>query len=59
MEARLREELKSAAAKKTARADVESDLALLKQLLESQPKESASTGILTSESAALPSSASQ
>jgi hypothetical protein len=51
--------LKSAAAKKTARADVESDLALLKQLLESQPKESASTGILTSESAALPSSASQ
>jgi hypothetical protein len=59
MEARLREELKSAAAKKTARADVESDLALLKQLLESQLKESASTGTLTSESAALPSSASQ
>lgn len=59
METRLRAELKSAAAKKTARADVESDLALLKQLLESQPKESASTGTLASGSAALPSSASQ
>src|SRR5205823_10066708 len=38
MEARLIEELKSAAAQKTARADVESDLVLLKQLLESQPR---------------------
>jgi hypothetical protein len=35
--ARLHEELKSAASKKTARADVESDLVLLQQLLESQP----------------------
>jgi hypothetical protein len=33
----LHEELKSAASKKTARADVESDLVLLQQLLESQP----------------------
>jgi hypothetical protein len=31
--ARLREELKSAAAPKTTRADVESDLVLLQQLL--------------------------
>jgi hypothetical protein len=38
MEARLREELKPGAAQKTARADVESDLVLLKQLLESQPR---------------------
>jgi len=33
VKARLREELKSAAARKTARADVESDLVLLQQLL--------------------------
>jgi len=39
VEARLREELKSAATRKTARVDVESDLALLQQLLAPQPKE--------------------
>jgi hypothetical protein len=33
VKARLHEELKSAAARKTARADVESDLVLLQQLL--------------------------
>ena len=49
MEARLREELKAAAAKKTARADVESDLALLQQLMESQP----STATLASQSGTL------
>jgi len=38
MKARLREELKSNAAQKTARADVESDLVLLQQLLLSQPE---------------------
>jgi hypothetical protein len=38
MEARLREELKSAAGQKTARADVESDLLLLHQLLAPQPR---------------------
>ncbi len=43
VEARLREELKSAATSKTARADVESDLVLLQQLLASQAKEMAST----------------
>ena len=36
VKARLREELKHAAAQKTARADVESDLLLLQQLLELQ-----------------------
>ena len=38
VEARLHEELKSAATRKTARVDVESDLALLRQLLASQSK---------------------
>ena len=38
VEARLHEELKSAATRKTARVDVESDLALLRQLLASQLK---------------------
>ena len=46
MKARLIEELKSAAAQKTARADVESDLLLLKQLLESQPRRLAITADL-------------
>lgn len=54
MEARLREELKSAAAKKTARADVEGDLALLQQLLESQLKESGSKATLAAEREAVP-----
>jgi hypothetical protein len=43
VKARLREELKSAAVRKTARADVESDLALLQQLLALQPSRLAST----------------
>jgi hypothetical protein len=38
VEARLHEELKSAATRKTARVDVESDLTLLRQLLAPQPK---------------------
>jgi hypothetical protein len=38
VKARLREELKSTAAQKTARADVESDLVLLRQLLAPQPR---------------------
>jgi len=37
MEARLREELKATAARKAARADIESDLALLQQLLALRP----------------------
>jgi hypothetical protein len=41
--ARLREELKSSAAQKTARADVESDLVLLRQLLAPQAKVLVST----------------
>ena len=43
VKARLREELKSAAGRKTARVDVESDLALLQQLLALQPSRLAST----------------
>jgi hypothetical protein len=43
VKARLREELKSAALRKTARADVESDLALLQKLLALQPSRLAST----------------
>jgi hypothetical protein len=50
VKARLREELKSAAARKTARADVESDLVLLQQLL-AQPTGSASTAGLAPPSA--------
>jgi len=48
VEARLREELKSGAAQKTARSDVESDLALLQQLLAPQAELLASTaGVAT------------
>ena len=43
IKARLREELKSAAANKTARADVESDLVLLQKLLASRPNADANT----------------
>jgi hypothetical protein len=43
VKARLREELKSAAGRKTARADVERDLLLLQQLLALQPSRLAST----------------
>jgi hypothetical protein len=43
VQARLREELKSAAAQKTARSDVESDLVLLQQLLSPQAERLAST----------------
>ena len=50
MKARLREELKSTAAHKTARADIESDLALLQQLLASQPIRSASPAVSDTES---------
>jgi len=42
--ARLREELKSSATRKTARDDVENDLTLLQQLLGAQPRKMASTG---------------
>jgi hypothetical protein len=38
VKARLRVELKSTPAQKTARADVESDLVLLQQLLATQPR---------------------
>jgi hypothetical protein len=41
VKARLREELKPAASRKTARADFENDLALLQQLLAGQPRGSA------------------
>lgn len=41
VKARLREELKPAAARKTARSDVENDLALLQRLLQPQSRESA------------------
>jgi hypothetical protein len=47
VEARLHEELKSAATRKTARVDVESDLALLRQLLVPQPKGLTSAGSFT------------
>jgi hypothetical protein len=43
VKARRREELKSAAAQKTARADAESDLVLLQQLLAPQAKRLATT----------------
>ena len=49
VQARLREEMKPCAAKKTARTDVESDLTLLQQLLNSRPD----TAVLASESGAL------
>jgi hypothetical protein len=54
MRARLREELKSAAAQKTARADVESDLALLQKLLVLQPKGLARTADFSAESFTFP-----
>ena len=48
--ARLREELKSTAARTTARADVESDLLLLQHLLTLQPKELSSAASVTGSS---------
>jgi hypothetical protein len=54
VKARLREELKSAAAQKTARADVESDLLLLQQLLAPQAKGLASTAVPTMRADASP-----
>jgi hypothetical protein len=51
--------LKSAAAKKTARADVEGDLALLQQLLESQLKGSGSKATLAAKREAVPSAGSR
>jgi hypothetical protein len=53
MKARLLVELKSTAAQKTSRADVESDLVLLQQLLAPQPKELASVTVFAAESRAL------
>jgi len=53
VKARLREELKSSAAQTTARADVESDLVLLQQLLAPQPKGLASTAGFATESGTL------
>jgi hypothetical protein len=47
---RLREELKSTSAQKTARADAESDLVLLQQLLVPEPKGSARTAGFATES---------
>jgi hypothetical protein len=55
IQARLREELKSAATKKTAHSDVERDLALLQQLLAAQHQGTASTADLVTESMAYPS----
>jgi hypothetical protein len=49
VKARLREELRSAAAHKTARADVESDLLLLQRLLASHSNEFADAASLTGE----------
>ncbi len=46
VQARLREELKSGAARKTAHTDIERDLVLLEQLLVSRSKESVSTAAL-------------
>ena len=57
VQARLLEELKSAATKKTARTDVESDLVLLQQLLASQHKGSANTAALVTENSTRPSEA--
>ena len=52
VEARLREELTSPVAKKTARSDVEIDLALLQQLLASKPRPSENTTALATQSSA-------
>jgi hypothetical protein len=49
MKARLREELKAANARKTARSDVESDLVLLRELLALQSRELASVAGLAAE----------
>jgi hypothetical protein len=57
VKARLREELKSAAAQKTTRADVESDLVLLRQLLAPQAEGLASTAAVATESRTLSSEA--
>jgi hypothetical protein len=57
VKARLREELKSAAAQKTARADVESDLVLLQQLLAPQAEGLASIAPVAIESRTLSSEA--
>lgn len=43
MEARLRQELRPATARKTSRRDVEKDLALFQQLLSLQPRDAAAT----------------
>lgn len=51
--ARLREELQSGVAQKTARADVESDLILLQELLESRTSGLASTGSFATNSGTL------
>jgi hypothetical protein len=53
VQARLREELKATTAQKTARADVESDLVLLQQLLAPQRKGFASTPSFVTESRTL------
>jgi hypothetical protein len=45
MKARLREELKSANARKTARSDVESDLVLLRELLVQSRELASVTGL--------------
>jgi hypothetical protein len=57
MKARLREELKSAAARKTAHSDVESDLVLLRELLALRSKELASVTRLAAERRTLSSEA--
>jgi hypothetical protein len=57
MKARLREELKSAAARKTAYSDVESDLVLLRELLALQSKELATAAGLAAEHRTLSSEA--
>ena len=56
VKARLHEDLKAAAAHKTASADVESDLALLRQLLAQQPRELASSTDRVPETAPSPQS---
>jgi len=54
VEARLREELKPASARKTARSDVERDLVLLRRLLAPQPRRSANTDASANEDALSP-----
>jgi hypothetical protein len=55
MKARLREELKATTAQKTARADVESDLVLLQQLLSWRLKGLTITAASAADLGALPS----